>query len=362
MPFRNLIILTVAFFIASSCSYFSAPTPVEELLPKKADINLEYYADSAPPDSGSTSVLILGTSHLAQKEQKVDSPRIERVTSSLATYDPDLVAVEYLPADYPRGKGRDYRKDFNVKNYASQWNMSISEADSIIKAYRHTTDWPSDPCRLAKSYFLQYDHANALYYWNTNNCKAVEKFKEINEWAEYWREHESVRIGHPVAYAGEVRELTSFDYQGEDAKWFIGKYAKDQLYSGRLDALYTFWPMIPKVGSIRGTYAARYGHIDNYLKELYKKNSPEHTGLQYWVYEEKMQRIVWDGDSVGSRQVDNYWLRNKKMFTNVQDAIKEKDAKRALIIVGAGHKYFLDELVRKSDYRWIDPREYLSPL
>ena len=75
-----------------------------------------------------------------------------------------------------------------------------------------------------------------------------------------------------------------------------------------------------------------------------------------------MQHIVWDGDSVGSRQAENYWLRNKKMFKNLQDAIDEKDAQRALIIVGSGHKYFLDELVRKSDYRWVDPREYLPPL
>lgn len=359
MWFRNLIILTAVFVAASSCSYFSEPTPVEQLLPNNADINLEYYAHSAPADSGSTSVLILGTSHLAQKEKEVDSARIERVTSALATYDPDVVAVEYLPAGYPRGKGRDYRTEFDVDKYASLWNISLSEADSIVKVYQRKKGWPSNPCRLAKSYFLQYDYANALYYWNTNNCKTVKKSEQISSWFESWREHESVRLGHPIARSNGVRELTSFDYQGEDAKWFIDEYAKDELYSGRLDALYTFWPLMPKVGSIRGAYSARYDHIDNYLKELHQKNSPEHIGLQYWVYEEIMRRIVWDGDSVGSRQVENYWLRNRKMFENMQDAINVKNAKRALVIVGAGHKYFLDELVRKSDYRWIDPREYL---
>jgi len=359
MRFRNLIILTAVFVAASSCSYFLAPTPVEQLLPKNADINLEYYADSAPPDSGSTSVLVLGTSHLTQKEQKVDSSQVKRVVSSVAEYNPDVVAVEYLPADYPRGKGRDYRKDFNLEKYASEWNISQNEADSVVSAYRKSKEWHDNPCRLAKSYFLTYDLANARYYWNINNCSGFKKFEEIKDWFEYWKKHESFRIGHLVAYSGGVRELTSFDYQGDDAEWFIGKYAKDELYSGRLDALYTFWPLIPKVGSIRGAFATRYDHIDDYIKELHQKNSPEHIGLQYWVYEEKMQRIVWEGNSVGSRQVENYWLRNQKIFENVQDAINEKDAKRALVIVGAGHKYFLDELVRKSDYRWIDPREYL---
>ncbi|MDZ7681037.1 MAG: DUF5694 domain-containing protein [Fodinibius sp.] len=166
-------------------------------------------------------------------------------------------------------------------------------------------------------------------------------------------------MGHPIADASGVREITAFDYQGDDAKWFIGKLAIDELKSGRIDALYTFWPMMPKVGSIRGEYSARYDQMNNYINELYEKNSPEHIGLQYWVYEQKMPTMIWDGDSVGSRQTKNYWLRNKKMFANVRDAIEEKNATRALIIVGSGHKYFLDELVRKSDYRWVDPREWL---
>lgn len=363
MRLRNLIVLTVVFFVVSSCSYFSFPTPVEELLPKDADINLEYYKSSAPQSSDSASVLILGTSHLSQKEQKVDSAQIERVVSALSEYNPDVVAVEYLPADYPRGKGRDYRKDFNLEKYETEWNISRSEADSIVSAYRKSEGWADNPCRLAKSYFLAYDLANARYYWDINNCSGFKNFEKIKEWFEYWKQHESFRIGHPVAYSGDVRELTSFDYQGDDAEWFIGNYAKDVITSGRIWAIYNFWPLVPKVGTLRGEFSARetkYG--DNYIKELYGKNSPEYLGLQYWAYEEKMRSITWDGDSLGSRQTKNYWLRNQKMFENVQEAIKEKNAKRALVIVGSGHKYFLDELVRKSDYRWIDPREFLPSL
>jgi pheromone shutdown protein TraB len=41
--------------------------------------------------------------------------------------------------------------------------------------------------------------------------------------------------------------------------------------------------------------------------------------------------------------------------------VREQQASRVLVIVGAGHKYFLDKLARDDDYRWIDPREYLPP-
>ncbi|GEM_PF-1184680 len=362
MHFRNVIILLAAFIVVSSCSYFSAPTPVEKLLPKGADINLKYYADSASPDSGSVSVLVLGTSHLAQEEEKVDSVQVDRINSALAEYNPDVVAVEYLPADYPRGKGRDYRTEFDIKKYASEWDMSVSETDSIVKAYQSGSGWASNPCRLAKRYFLQYDIMNAYYYWDQNDCTAIKKFEQITDWIDYWKHHESVRLGYPIARSNSVRELTNFDYQGDDAQWFIDKYALDRLKDGHIGAIYTFWPLIPYVGSIRGVYPNHYGNIDSYIKELHKKNSPEYIGLQYWVYEEKMRSITWNDDSVGSRQTENYWLRNKKMFENVEDAINEKNADRALIIVGSGHKYFLDELVRKSDYRWIDPREYLPSL
>ncbi|MDZ7681038.1 MAG: hypothetical protein U5J63_04815 [Fodinibius sp.] len=127
--------MAVASFI-TSCTYFFGPTPVDKLLSTDADINLEYYEESAPSDSGSTSVLVLGTSHLSRKDQEVDSSEVNRVTSAIAKYNPDVVAVEHLPSDYPRGKGRDYRFDFSLQKYAQQWDMSLSKADSIVNTYQ----------------------------------------------------------------------------------------------------------------------------------------------------------------------------------------------------------------------------------
>ncbi len=43
----------------------------------------------------------------------------------------------------------------------------------------------------------------------------------------------------------------------------------------------------------------------------------------------------------------------------MQEAIEAQDAERVLVIVGRGHKYFLDELTREAGYRWVDPRKWL---
>lgn len=69
--------------------------------------------------------------------------------------------------------------------------------------------------------------------------------------------------------------------------------------------------------------------------------------------------LDYQGDSVGAQQTENYWLRNRKMFENMQEAIAARDAKRVLVIVGSGHKYVLDELTREAGYRQVAPREWL---
>lgn len=47
------------------------------------------------------------------------------------------------------------------------------------------------------------------------------------------------------------------------------------------------------------------------------------------------------------------------MLENLQGAIQQRGPERVLVIVGRGHKYFLDELTREAGYRWIDPREWV---
>lgn len=79
--------------------------------------------------------------------------------------------------------------------------------------------------------------------------------------------------------------------------------------------------------------------------------------MQYCSYEQELAGI--EARDAGPRQLEAYWDRNEEMAAALDAAIAEHDAERALLIVGACHKYFLDELVRESGHRWVDPRDHL---
>ncbi len=112
------------------------PTPVEDLIPETADFDPRVYDGSMAPDTSAPAVLILGTSHLAQDDHDYTETAFDRVTDSLSSYNPDLVVVEYLPPDYPRNEGRDYRPDWDLDTYAEAWAVTHAEADSLRRAHR----------------------------------------------------------------------------------------------------------------------------------------------------------------------------------------------------------------------------------
>ena len=352
----------VAVFLGILVAYdrFRGPTPVKELLPADAEVDLSAYEGSMPSSAGSPAVLILGSSHLAQSEQKHPESAFDRVTDTLAAFAPDVVAVEYLPADYPRGKGRDYRPDLDLNTYREAWGMSAAEADSIRRAYLSRSGLPDAPCRVAKAYVLAYDLVNAHYHARPYDCPDLRRFETIRGWMTHNDEHERARIGYPVARQNGIQELVPFDYQGDDTAWFIYERGYEILKRGRVDVLWSFWPVLPKIGStIRRFERQSAPHDDQLVDMLRYSNSPEWAGLQYWMYEEVYPTVTWGGDSLGVRQTANYWLRNRRMFENLQGAIQQRGPERVLVIVGRGHKYFLDELTREAGYRWIDPREWV---
>lgn len=336
------------------------PTPVEELIPEQADFNPDVYDGSMAPDTSAPSVLILGTSHLAQDDHGYTEEAFNRVTRSLSAYGPDLVVVEYLAPDYPRGKGRDYRPDWEQARYAQAWGMTDAEADSLRRRHRQADEQAVAPCTLAKAYLLNYDLPNAHYHAHSHECPDLRRFTEIREWMHHYADHEMARIGYPVARRNDVAELVSFDYQGKDAEWLIFDPINEALNSGRVWVLWPFWPILPNVGTTNREWDRHAApHKDRLVDMLRYANSPEHIGVQYWAYEEVYRNFEWRGKPIGAQQTENYWLRNRKMFENMQKAIAARDAERLLVVVGSGHKYFLDELSREAGYRWVDPREWL---
>ena len=363
---RLLLFIAGIFFaaplvIAGSIAvwiWLDDPTPVSELLDQDAMAIMDEYDGSMPEDPDAPSVLVLGTPHFQQDDFGFNDDEFDRVVRELAAFEPDLVAVEYLPADWPSGQGRDYRPGFDLVAYARAWGMSQEKAREIVDNAAADPIATGDPCELGKAHFLIRDYANAHYQWDRGDCaEIVEHNDELHDWWRRRHESEHALIGHPVAKANDLEQIVSIDYQGDAAEWFLFTKGPELLLRGQIrDA----WNALPEVNPrTRELQGHQDEHNDTLAGLLRFLNSPEQIGLQYWVYEQRLPDI--ETDNIGQRQTDNYWGRNEEMFRRLDEAVAARDAERVLVITGAGHKYFLDELVRDAGYRWIDPREWLPP-
>lgn len=331
------------------------PAPVEQLLTDDATIDLADYRGSMPESDDRPAILILGSAHLAQADYGFTATEYDQVTQALARFGPDLVAVEYLPPDWPDGRGRDYRPELDLDAYAASWDMTIPDAQTRVERARNERPRIEQPCMLGRAHLLTGDLVNAYYVWDSHGCDEPTADADLADWWRRMSEHELARIAAPVARASDVNALTSFDDQGKDTQWFL---QEEVLTFEAVTSPRDLWHMLPAVNPRTRQFEAHIERHDDRLVDLLDHlNSPERIGLQYWAYEQMLPGI--EVDDVGQRQLDSYWTRNQRMFERLDEAVAGRDAERVLVVVGAGHKYFLDELARDHGYRWIDPREWL---
>jgi len=287
------------------------------------------------------------------------------VVEGVSRFAPDMVVVEALPPDWPKGKGRDYRPGFDLDAYAERWGMEPAPgADAAGDDPADATGPPArsagvagdeGPCHQAKRYFLRRDLVNAAYRWLAADC-AAEGDSAISAWLSRQEEHEKAVLAFPVAREHGVREIVSFDYQGDDARWFFGE---------------SLFRRIEEEGTAREREEAREvreaiegfreraqrGRTGSFIDMMRFYNSDTWLELQEEVYEEVFPRLSFERS--GRHQTLHYWLRNERMFDNIEEAVAEKDPERILVVVGTGHRYFLDELAKERGYRWVDPHDYL---
>lgn len=350
------LVLLVVFFMLYAKGHVGA-TLLSDVPTNEEKLRAAALPTVAPGPNGpgqAPTFLLLGSPHLAQEESPPNRNELNRITGALTEFRPDMLVVEQLPPDWPVGKGRDYRPEFKLERYAEDWGLSQSQLPAIIDSLGPRTNLsPSERCRLGRAYFLTRDLANALYQWTGADCPVADDTTRLADWFDRNREHEMARIEFEVARDNDVQAVVPFDYQGEDAEWFLFDDLQTALKQWNLRVLPDLGPVV-QIRHILQSYASPSESLTERLRSL---NSPAWLALQYWAYEQKMPTISYQ--DAGQRQTDNYWLRNRKMFARIEDAIDTHHPDRVLIVVGSGHKYFLDTLIRNRRYRWVDPREYL---
>jgi hypothetical protein len=328
---------------------------VEELVSEaqgRAAMAIPERAEEAATAKSSVSVLVFGSVHLAQKDYGYTEEAFERVRESLAEYAPDMVVVEQLPPEWPVGTGRDYRPGFKLEDYAERWDMDRDAAKALIRRHRRGPFSTEDRCSLGRAYFLTRDLANAAYHWLSaeragKECEKPAEIEAIETWLRDHAASEFARFAYPIADRYDVPEVVSYDYQGEDARWFIGPAR----------FLRNLVPFTDVSEADREMERHLEQHNGDLVSMLRFANSPEWIGMQYWLYEERHLDV--ERNRMGVRQLENYWLRNREMFRNMQQAIEARKPERVIVVTGMGHKYFIDTLVVEAGYRWVDPRDFL---
>ena len=354
----------VTLVLLSSCA--TQLTEPEELIEEPAGehaMRIPERAEAERDTLEEPEIMILGSTHFEQIDHGITDDEFETVVASLADYRPEVVAVEYLPPDWPVGEGRDYRPGFDLEEIGEKWDMDRDRVEAIVAEHRDEPWSVEDRCTLGNAYFLLRDYPNAAYHWfgaegglesgtaswPLEACERPAAHDGITDWLEDFREHESVRLAAAVAERNDIGELVSYDYQGDDARWTIGL---------RRFAVGLFpWTAVAESNRLTGAWLEEYQ--EPLTDHLQFANSPTWIGLQYWSYEENELGIRF-GDA-GARQTERYWLRNERMFEYLEEAIEEQEPQRVLATVGMGHKCFLDELVLENGYRWVDPRGFLPP-
>lgn len=343
---RSRTILLGAVVLLFACVAAPAPTPAATAP----------ASTTTPPDARQDDppqILILGSEHMAQGDRTYPDSAVGAVVSALRRYRPDLVVVEYLPPEWVKGKGRDYRPGFALDEYARRWGVDTAGMDARVDAA--VAD--GDACRAARLFFLQRDQVNAAYRWTASECPA-ERDSAVASMVSHLSEHEMGRIAFPVARSSGVERIVSFDYQGDDARWFLDFDYMDELArqggpaaKAQVDSLAA---AVESFRTAEATFEKRHG----IAAILRRRNSDFWLEEQERLYEEVMPRLSYK--NAGQRQTDHYWLRNREMFSNIEKAVERRgDVERILVVVGGGHKYFLDELAREAGWRWVDPLDYL---
>ena len=355
-----------------------------------------------PFDPTRVEVVVVGVPHLQQIDQE-DWPATALILRILARFAPDHIALEWLHPGIDPATTTNYAPLENPAVLAKLWGVDRAQVDTTLTQtadvlrLQQSSGLPSAPTRVAlgKLYYLRGDLLNAAYQWwiADQEGEGVSDLKRLTY--DNFSRHEIGVWGFPLAYEQGLAYLTPFDYQGEDAAWIwmeiveaVMVHAIEQrhgLHPGEAG-----WDTAAaEFGSAAEAYAngrdpawlSMYGDIKEVaefaevvdiwtarrsnpraeddptgLSQMRYVQSSEHTVDKRYMYDAVFPKISLHG--LGQRLVDNWILRNRRMVDFVEQDIKRLHRSRVLLLVGEGHRPFLDDEFVRRGYR-VRPAEAL---
>ncbi|MCD4653289.1 DUF5694 domain-containing protein [bacterium] len=352
------------------------------------------------------TVMVVGCPHLLQTPPE-NHPHKDLVLRSLDRYEPDHVVVEWLHPSIDPTSTEMYKSIGDRETLARLWGYERESVAGLLQKMKESLNKHKEKdiheatlrIELGKLYYLQGDQLNAGYQWWISQKLGAEVIDLKRMTNDNFNGHELEVFGFWLAYRHGINYITPFDYQGSDADWdktieeiFMGvavlavklkhgvSRGDDQWEKAIGDFGYSLQAYLENGNR---QWLDRYGdikevqeitrfldsikkdqdrHMDNGevndISGMHFEQSPQYRETQRKDYYEIIAGI--SIDSLGKKLVENFERRNQYMVDFVEQDIEKLKTKRILIIVGAGHKMFLENHFSQRGYTIVPSLDYIQ--
>lgn len=304
-----------------------------------------------------TSILVLGTPHLSTVRNCITSDSLEPLLNVLARYKPDVIAVEKVPSEVLEdmekrgGFFNDIISAFDKTRYEigkqmqAELNLSRTEADAnvngILKANSSLDD--NKRLELIRLLLASFDYDSAVLHWSylgkkENHVMPRSVGESLNQSGK--SANEIYSVGVELARRLRLSKVVGIDDHYDEyllsqmVERFVSEIKDNPEYKAVSNSAY--------YKNSQKALEAGCRDGNRMLKYYQFLNSPQH-GKQ----DVHLQWGVWLRTKLPSKldksRIAQWEVRNLNIASNVRKASVFQPGKKILVIIGAGHKPFLDE-------------------
>lgn len=318
-----------------------------------------------------TQILVLGSPHLSGTPEGWDPAVLEPLLTRLAAFRPNVITLETLPGQaisaawqnrhIDPGSARPYGGRVMMLAAAGSAGTGLDMAEAEAEAAKLLSGWPATPTpaqrrRLAALFATAGDPYSALVQWwrldpverKTGDGIGTTLVAQLTEHER--RKNENHLLGSRLASRLGLERVFPTDAQEGDAM----TPEQIKIYLREL-----FDPAVKRLQE-----NPRFGPQ---MKAMDNMNTPEGAlGVYRLANSPAISRvqadIEWGGaidrpttQDVGRIRMAMWEVRNLRMAANIRQAMAAHPGERVLVIVGAGHKLWLEAyLGMMTDVRLVD--------
>jgi len=360
MKYHMLSILFAIFMVSCSASE-QAYTP-----------SFDPSQHKGPQNGLQNQVLVLGTPHLSGLPDSFETDQLIPLIDRLALWQPQIITIESISGPQCEFM-RNYPDRYKGSVEAYCWNPApaltatdLNVAQATVETERLLAQWPENPKaadrrKLAALFLASADRASALVQW----LRLLESERHSGDGLDdtlvallntlITKQNENYQIAAPLAARLGLERLYPIDdHTADDPVADEDKKA----YGAAIEKAWDNSATKKRLQSIEALYA-NLGLPDGLL-EIYRTLNAPDQGLL--VFKSDFGAALEDpSPQAFGRGYVGYWeTRNLRMTANIRDVLGSKPGSRALVIVGASHKAYLESYLNQMhDMRIVDAEKVL---